>query len=68
MRLVMQKFNIDKAEDESKRKQMTLVIGFVYRSEFIQEWFLDIMHVKDTIILTLKVEISYALSHHNLDI
>jgi hypothetical protein len=37
MRLVMQKFNIDKAEDESKRKQMTLVIGFVYRSEFIQE-------------------------------
>jgi len=68
MRLVMQKFNIDKAEDESKRKQMTLVIRFVYRSEFIQEWFLDIMHVKDTIILTLKVEISYALSHHNLDI
>jgi len=64
----MQKFNIDKAEDESKRKQMTLVIRFVYRSEFIQEWFLDIMHVKDTIILTLKVEISYALSHHNLDI
>jgi len=68
MRLVMQKFNSDKAEDESKRKQMTLVIRFVYRSEFIQEWFLDIMHVKDTIILTLKVEISYALSHHNLDI
>jgi len=68
MRLVMQKFNIDKAQDESKRKQMTLVIGFVYRSEFIQEWFLDIMHVKDTIVLTFKVEISYALSHHNLDI
>jgi len=64
----MQKFNIDKAQDESKRKQMTLVIGFVYRSEFIQEWFLDIMHVKDTIVLTFKVEISYALSHHNLDI
>jgi hypothetical protein len=68
MRLVMQKFNIDKAQDESKRKQMTLVIEFVYRSEFIQEWFLDIIHVKDTIVLTLKVEISYALSHHNLDI
>jgi hypothetical protein len=68
MRLVVQKFNIDKAQDESKRKQMTLVIEFVYRSEFIQEWFLDIMHVKDTIVLTLKVEISYASSHHNLDI
>jgi hypothetical protein len=68
MRLVMQKFNIDKAQDESKRKQMTLVIGFVYKNEFIQEWFLDIIHVKDTIVLTLKVEISYALSHHNLDI
>jgi len=64
----MQKFNIDKAQDESKRKQMTLVIGFVYKNEFIQEWFLDIIHVKDTIVLTLKVEISYALSHHNLDI
>jgi hypothetical protein len=47
---------------------MTLVIGFVYKNEFIQEWFLDIIHVKDTIVLTLKVEISYALSHHNLDI
>jgi len=68
MRLVMQKFNIDKAQDESKRKQMTLVIEFVYRSEFIQEWFLDIIHVKDTIVLTLQVEISYASSNHNLDI
>ena len=26
--------NIDKARDELKRKQMTHVIGFVYRSEF----------------------------------
>jgi hypothetical protein len=68
MRLVMQKFNIDKAQDESKRKQMTLVIGFVYKNEFIQEWFLDIIHVKDTIVLTLQVEISYASSNHNLDI
>jgi hypothetical protein len=47
---------------------MTLVIEFVYRSEFIQEWFLDIIHVKDTIVLTLQVEISYASSNHNLDI
>ena len=29
---------------------------------------LDIVHVKDTTVSTLKEEISFVLSHHNLDI
>jgi hypothetical protein len=29
---------------------------------------LDIIHIKDTTVLTLKEEISFVLSHHNLDV
>ncbi|XP_052311393.1 uncharacterized protein LOC127905680 [Populus trichocarpa] len=47
---------------------MALVIGFVDRSGFIRERFLDIVHVKDTTAATLKEEISCVLSHHNLDV
>ncbi|XP_061953623.1 uncharacterized protein LOC133676067 [Populus nigra] len=59
---------IDEARDESRREQMALVIKFVDRSGFIRERFLDIVHVKDTTALTLKKEISFILSHHNLDV
>jgi hypothetical protein len=45
---------VDEAWDESRREQMTLVIRFVDRSGFIREWFLDIVHVKDTTASTLK--------------
>jgi hypothetical protein len=47
---------------------MSLVIRFVDRSRFIREWFLDIVHVKDTTVSTLKEEISFVLSYHNLDV
>jgi hypothetical protein len=33
---------------------MAFVIRFVDRSGFIREWFLDIVHVKDTTASTLK--------------
>ena len=59
---------IDEDRDESKRKQMALVIRFVDRSGFIREWFLDIIHIKDTAATTLKEEISFVLSCHNLDV
>jgi len=59
---------IDEARDESRREQITLVIRFVDRSGFIREWFFDIVHVKDTTASTLKEEISFVLSHHNLDV
>jgi len=45
---------VNEAWDESRREQMILVIRFVDRSGFIWEWFLDIVHVKDTTALTFK--------------
>jgi hypothetical protein len=59
---------IDEARDESRREQMALVFRFVDRSGFIRERFLDIVHIKDTTAVTLKEEISFVLSHHNLDV
>jgi len=50
---------VDEARDESRREQMALVIRFVDRSGFIRERFLDIVHVKDTIVATLKEEIFF---------
>jgi hypothetical protein len=47
---------------------MALVVRFVDKSRFIREQFLDIVHVKDTTALTLKKEISFVLSHHNIDV
>jgi hypothetical protein len=54
--------------NESRREQMTLVIRFVVRSGFIRERFFDIVHVKYTTALTLKEEISFVLSNHNLNV
>jgi len=59
---------VDEARDESRREQISLVIRFVDRSRFIRERFLDIVHVKDTTVSTLKEEIFFVLSHHNLDV
>jgi hypothetical protein len=59
---------VDEARDESRREQIALVIRFVDKSGFIRERFLDIVHVKDTTASTLKEEIFFALSHHNLDV
>jgi hypothetical protein len=47
---------------------MTLVIRFVDKSGFIRERFLDIVDVKDTTASTIKKEIFFVLSHHNLDV
>jgi hypothetical protein len=59
---------VDEARDESKREQMTIVLRFVDKDEFIQERFFDIVHVKDTLALTLKNKISDVLSRYCLDI
>jgi hypothetical protein len=47
---------------------MTFVIRFIGRNRFIREYFLNMVHIKDTIALTFKEQISSVLSHHNLDI
>ena len=56
------------SRDESKREQMTLVLGFVDNDGFIQERFFYLSHVKDTTALTLKNEIYAILSCHYIDI
>jgi hypothetical protein len=47
---------------------MTLIVKFVDRSGIIQEYFFDLVHVKNTTALTFKEDIFSVLSHYNLDI
>jgi hypothetical protein len=59
---------VDESRDESRREQMALVVRFVDQEGFIRERFLDIVHVHDTTSATLKHELCFVLSHHNLDV
>jgi hypothetical protein len=59
---------VDKSRDQSRKEQMTLVVCFVDRDGFIRERFLDLIHVHDTYSTTLKQELCYVLSLHNLDV
>ena len=59
---------IDEARDESKREQMAITLRFVDKNGFIKERFFHVVHVRDTIALTLKKEICAVLSHYNLHI
>ena len=56
---------VDEARDESKREQMDIILRFVDKDGFIRKRFFDIVHVKDTIALTLKKEICSVLSRNN---
>ncbi|XP_072054323.1 uncharacterized protein [Arachis hypogaea] len=58
---------VDEVRDESKREQMALV-RFIDKHGFVKERLIDVVHVKDTTSATLKEEICFALSHHNLNI
>ncbi|KAF5450063.1 hypothetical protein F2P56_030442, partial [Juglans regia] len=59
---------VDEARDESKREQMAIILRFVDKDGFIRERFFHIVHVKDTMALTLKNEICALLSHYDLQI
>ncbi|XP_065847572.1 uncharacterized protein [Euphorbia lathyris] len=59
---------VDESRDESKREQMAIVLRFVDSAGFIQERFLHLVHVKDTMAVTLKQEICTVLSRYSLDI
>ena len=59
---------VDEACDESTKEQMDIVLRFVDKDGFIQERFFGLVHVFDTVSLTRKNEIYFALSHHSLDI
>jgi hypothetical protein len=64
------KFSIiaDETCDVSKREQMTIILRFVDIEGILREQFFDLVHVKNTKALTLKAEISYALSIHGFDL
>ncbi|KAI3472479.1 hypothetical protein Pfo_031182 [Paulownia fortunei] len=57
---------VDESRDESKRKQMAIVLRFVDKEGFIREKLFDVVHVEDTKPSTLKREISSVLSRNNL--
>ena len=53
---------VDEAQDESKREQMAIILRFFDKNGFIKERFFHVVHVRDTIVLTLKKEICVVLS------
>ncbi|KAG6639849.1 hypothetical protein CIPAW_10G130700 [Carya illinoinensis] len=59
---------IGEAWDESKKEQMAIILRFVDNDGFIREPFFHIVHVKDTMALTLKNEIYVLLSRYDLQI
>lgn len=59
---------VDETRDESKRKQMALVLRFVDEGGVLRECFFCLVHVRDTTSLTLKKELVAILSRHSLNI
>jgi hypothetical protein len=59
---------VDESRDASRREQMALVLRFVDKEGFIRERFFDLVHVKDTSSATLKQELDFVLSQHDLDV
>ena len=45
---------------------MTIILRFVDKNGFIKGCFFHVVHVRDTIALTLKKKICAVLSHYNL--
>lgn len=59
---------VDESRDESKKEQMALVIRFANKEGYIDERFLDIVHVSDTAALTLKEAFCTVLDDNNLNV
>ncbi|XP_059434367.1 uncharacterized protein LOC132167413 [Corylus avellana] len=59
---------VDEARDESMKEQMAIVLRFVDKNGFVRERFFGLVHVSDTVALTLKKCIYFVLSQHRLDI
>ncbi|KAK3198656.1 hypothetical protein Dsin_022071 [Dipteronia sinensis] len=56
---------VDKARDELKKEQMTIVLRLVDQDGILRERFLGVVHVLDTTTLTSKKSIDFVLSNHN---
>ena len=59
---------VDEACDESMEEQMVVVLKYVDIDDFVWERFCGIVHVANTVALTLKKEIYYLFSNHCLDV
>jgi hypothetical protein len=59
---------VDEARDESMKEQMAIVLRFVDKNGFVRERFFGLVHVLDTVALTLQKGIYFVLSKHGLDI
>ena len=59
---------VDEAHDESKKEQMAIVLRFVDKDGFVQEWFFGLVHVSVTSTLTPKKGLFYVISYHNLGV
>ena len=59
---------IDEVRDESMKEQMIVVFRYVNAKGLVKERFFGLIHIVDTVALTLKKEIYSLLSQHCLDI
>ncbi|KAG7968215.1 hypothetical protein I3843_08G142400 [Carya illinoinensis] len=57
---------VDKARDESKREQMVIILRLLIKMVLLESDFFHIVHVKDTMALTLKNELCAILSKSNM--
>ncbi|KAG5569788.1 hypothetical protein H5410_059554 [Solanum commersonii] len=59
---------VDESFDVSRKEQMAVVLRYVDRRGFVMERLLDIVHVKNTNVLSLKEAIVNLLSQHSLSL
>ncbi|XP_023753024.1 uncharacterized protein LOC111901409 [Lactuca sativa] len=59
---------VDESRDGSKKEQMAIVLRFVDAEGIIRERFLDLVHVRDTLSLTLKTNMWRQLLHYQFDV
>ncbi|XP_049368459.1 uncharacterized protein LOC125833361 [Solanum verrucosum] len=59
---------VDESFDVSRKEQMTVVLPYVDRRVFVMERLLDIVHVKNTSVLSLKEANVNLLSQHSLSL
>jgi hypothetical protein len=59
---------VDEACDESMKEQIVIVLRFVNKNGFMRERFFGLVHVSDTVALTIHKGIYFVLSQHRLNI
>jgi hypothetical protein len=59
---------INEARDKSMKEQMDIVLRFVDKNGFVGERFFRLVHISNTVVLTLQKNIYFVLSKHGLDI